>query len=226
MQYSDLYKLCQRQSGNTTSDALIGFQLYLNLAQREIAAALDNWQELQAEATLNATQGVEQYVYTTALSDMRKVWISSPVGYSRVLPEMNYQKFRDLYASTANDGQGTPKLFYFSPGTPGSINIFPVPDQAYTITYDYIKIPSDMTADTDTPFFPARWHHVLVDYALALHYESPIQRDHNVANKYWTKWQNDLETLEGDTRLRDLNPLPIEFGSGVNEGYGTGQYFG
>lgn len=45
----------------------------------------------------------------------------------------------------------------------------PYPDDAYTYEFDYFKVPDIMTADGDTPIFPANFHRVIYARAMILY---------------------------------------------------------
>lgn len=47
----------------------------------------------------------------------------------------------------------------------GSFIVAPYPDTSYTAVLGYYATEEDMSADSDSPFFPATWHHILVSGA-------------------------------------------------------------
>lgn len=66
--------------------------------------------------------------------------------------------FQKRYVGQENQA-GQPVLYYM---IGGQINLWPVPDQAYTLILNYLSFPSAMKAAADTPIFPARHHRVVV----------------------------------------------------------------
>ena len=219
MIYQDLYKLCQRQSGNKSPDALIGFKDYLNLGQKDMAGSLDNWRELQKTETLSLTDGIESYPLATDFSKFRSdvILITSPTDEEKAVYRVSSNKFKEWNPVTSNDSKETPSWWYEDPNNETKILFNPIPDKSYTATYDYIMFPSDMSADTNTPFFPVRWHHILIDFALAMHYESAAQRNYDAANYHWTKYANGKRQCLSDYQQRFIGQQQIEYGTGVNE---------
>lgn len=47
-----------------------------------------------------------------------------------------------------------------------NLEIGPVPDVAYWLTFQYLAVPSDLLADTDSPVIPERWQMAIVWRAL------------------------------------------------------------
>ena len=62
------------------------------------------------------------------------------------------------------DSEGLPRYVYFTPDE--KIGLSPVPDVAtYTVRYYYYATHTDMSAATDTPTIPERFHDVIVNRA-------------------------------------------------------------
>jgi hypothetical protein len=70
---------------------------------------------------------------------------------------------------------GTP-LFYYLNDT--SLRVFPVNTGQFTVVY--WEIPPDLSADSDTPLIPSRWHSVIED--LAVFYLAEDQETRQNAN--------------------------------------------
>jgi len=58
---------------------------------------------------------------------------------------------------------GTPQYWTYQKG---DLYLWPRPDKVYQVDINYIKDPPDLTADADTPLFPATYHDLLVWGAL------------------------------------------------------------
>lgn len=218
MTYETLYKLCQRQSGNKSADALIGFKDYLNLGQKDVAGSYDNWRELNATGTLSLTDGIEAYALTNFDRFRTDVLLlTSPTNNEKPIYRISANKLREQNPVTSNDSETIPVWWYEDPNDDTKIRFYPIPDTSYTVSYDYITTTTDMNATSDSPFFPARWHHILVDYALAMHFESAAQRNYDVATYHWTKYRNGLKQLISNYKQRFIGQGTIEYGSGINE---------
>lgn len=222
MTFEALYKQCQRKTGNRSSEALIGFQECLNIGQGIVAGSLDNWRELQDVGTLTLSDGTESYSVTSLDSNFVRfrsdvILITSPTNDETAVHRVSSNRLREWNPVTTNDGEGTPQWWYEDPSDDTKIKFYPIPDQTYTATADIIISPSDMSTASDTPFFPGRWHHILVDYALAEHYESSLQPNFDKATFHRTKFINGLRSLISDYRQRFIGQQEIDYSTGVNE---------
>lgn len=223
MTLTSLLDLCKRQSGNRTADAEIGFTNYLNIMQREVAAAFPDPEELRAVSTppLSLANGTESYSLASDFVKFRgqsAMYITSPTANEKVIYPVNEQVFRGFQQVTSNDSRSVPEEYYFSPSSPTTVYFWPIPDASYTATYEYIKDPTDLSATNTTPWFAARWHHILADGALAMYYESPSQRKYDVATYHWTKFRNGKDQLVADLGTKNMHATAqISYGTGVNE---------
>lgn len=152
----------------------IGLTFYTAVrdAWRELQEESTNWwfrQRLDQTLTLNASD--DDYtmptncetlnyrtvtVYTTAKTD------ETPVHF---VPYEDWRALKDTVTTTA----ARPR--YITERPDGVIQVWPVPDQTYTLRFDAVWDIDDMTADADTPgdtitagtqLLPSRYHWVLV----------------------------------------------------------------
>lgn len=202
MQFSDIYALVQDQTQDTSSGSLVRIKKYINLGQKEIASQKD-WPELRTSATLSVTSGTESY---TLADDFNKLIfpmrITSPAANAFAIDTYrDYEMFRNTWPLTSNTSNGIPQNMYFTSGN--SVNFFPIPNGSYTITYEYYKVPTALTDDTNEPFFPEQWHHLLVDYALWWYYK----RDQDpIFVSYETAYRNGLAQLLASSFTRSTEP--------------------
>jgi hypothetical protein len=211
MTYKDLYELTQDQVSDTTAASLLRIKKYLNLAQKQVAGARENWRGLQSSSTFTTVAGTEEYTLGTDVYKIRNVRITDTDKES-VLQEVNFQEQVEQYPETTDDSQSTPFRWYISDevaGLPQKIKLFPIPDAALEVTYDYYTNVTDMSDINDVPFFPARWHHVLVDFACARYFER--DQEFTSASYYETKYRNGLQELLSDTITDSVNK-PIMLG--------------
>ena len=219
MTYETLFKLCQRQSGNKSADALIGFKDYLNLGQKDVAGSYDNWRELHKTGTLSLVDGTESYTLATDFSKFRSnvVILTSPTNNEKPIYRAPSNQFKEWNPVTSNDSKTIPEWWYEDPNDDTKVLFYPIPNTSYTVTYDYIALSSDMSVTSDTPFFPARWHHILVDFAMSMHYESAAQRNYDAANYHLIKYTNGKKQLISDYKKRFIGQESTTYGTGVNE---------
>lgn len=94
------------------------------------------------------------------------------IGTSRVLDNgvavstltlLEFFEFRRY--SLSNRGANAAPIYY-AVAPDNTIGVYPLPDQAYTMTFDYYKAPQAMTADADIPSLDERYHIAIVYLAL------------------------------------------------------------
>jgi hypothetical protein len=84
-----------------------------------------------------------------------KIYLKSAgAGTEAELPYIDYQCYLDLKVGDATSSQPT----YFTIGNSMEILLWPVPDSVYTVTGEYQKSAAKMTADDDSPPYPAEFH--------------------------------------------------------------------
>lgn len=79
---------------------------------------------------------------------------SASVGSEVELPYIDYQDYLDINIGSTSSSQ--PQCF--TVGNAMEIILWPKPNAAYTITGEYQKSVTKMTADADTPPYPAEFH--------------------------------------------------------------------
>lgn len=84
----------------------------------------------------------------------------------RVLDYEEYlRKYVDYEYNTSDTGiRQLPERVFQSPNR--EYGVVPPPDQAYTITYDYYKVPTSLSAYDDVPTIPSQFEHVIVNGAM------------------------------------------------------------
>lgn len=79
---------------------------------------------------------------------------------------VQFSDYEDLagWAGELTRTGADPDVWYFTPGSSTSVSTFPVTTR--TIQVFYYKASPDLSAGSDTPLAPARWHHLIVDMAV------------------------------------------------------------
>ena len=83
-------------------------------------------------------------------------------GYEMLVPYKDYREIDSVYpdpTDTSTNPANPPMYWYFYEDT---INVYPVPDKAYTATLKYYKRPTALSADADIPQLPAEFEELLV----------------------------------------------------------------
>jgi len=132
---------------DTTYSKLIG--VYVNDAKREVEDAYD-WNSLTTTLTATTTDSVFNYILTGSGTRFRVI---------DVLNDTN--DFQMKYASTVwmdrqfllvDSGKGSPAYYNFN-GVDSNgdtqVDLYPIPDAAYTIRFNLIVPQTDLVSDTD-----------------------------------------------------------------------------
>lgn len=177
---------------SSTSTGL-GLEFYTAVrdAWRELQEESTNWwfrQRLDQTLTLNASDddyamptGCETLNYRTVTVYLTAKTDETPVYF---VPYEDWRVLKDTLTTTEARPQ------YITERPDGVLQVWPVPDQTYTLRFDAVWDIDDMTADADTPgdtissgtqLLPTRYHWVLVYDAIrrvALKYEDQARYAH------------------------------------------------
>jgi len=84
----------------------------------------------------------------------------------RNLDQIDYKEYLNKYVEQEDETDvGSIPVYVFE--TPdNNYGLYPYPDEAYTLTFEYYKIPDSLTAATDVPTIPERFRHVIADGAV------------------------------------------------------------
>lgn len=227
MNYLALTNRLRQECGVTGSDltsltGLTGESLrckqWINDAYVELQNRHQDWQWLRTAFSFTTT--ADQQVYTTTdvgisatfgawKPDSFRVYVTASgyagemfMGFYR-----DYEAWRDLWQFGANrTNTGHPINFAITPAK--SIGLSPVPDDTgYTVLGDYYKAPSELSATTDEPAFPDKYHMILVYDAMKRYgvYEAASE----VYQRGGEKFQELLKQLENDQLPEMCAPEPL-----------------
>lgn len=87
---------------------------------------------------------------------------------TRKLRILSYEEYLEKYIQyeydADNNSSSLPIYVFRTPSQ--EYGLVPPPDKAYTIVYEYYRIPVDLENDDDVPGIPERFAHVIVDGAM------------------------------------------------------------
>ena len=133
--------------------------------------------------TLTLVAGTSQYTLATDLKvadwDSFRINYDSTNNFSaRVLKLLNYDSYNRRYFERDSEAEAgdrdQPIYVYRTLDTKAGFT--PIPDAAYSVSYDYFAYATDLSASTDTMTVPDAFKHVVLDGAL---YHCFIFRDNS-----------------------------------------------
>lgn len=99
---------------------------------------------------------------------------------------------------------GTPWAYYLSSET--QVSVYPA-NTSNTIAVRYYKVPTELSADADTPLIPSRWHGLVVDAAAVRAY---VDRDNFEAAAFVEqRFLRRLERMRESEMVRSPHPTFI-----------------
>lgn len=175
---TELREVCGISGSESTTANASGEWLVLvnaiNRAWESIQRDREDWLWMRKPVQFNTIANQGEYVIDAAplsLTDFAR-WDKSTfriyqtsVNDELPMNYMQYPYFRDYWLYGALRGlRYRPNDFTVSPSK--SIILGPVPDSGYTITADYYKTPSTLSADGNSPDMPARFHRLIIFEAM------------------------------------------------------------
>tara|TARA_R110000824_G_scaffold36197_1_gene112696 strand:+ start:55 stop:786 length:732 start_codon:yes stop_codon:yes gene_type:complete len=183
----------------------------INSAIRDMNQQAFEWPFNHTNYDETLVAGTSRYAYQadTKYVDMDTLRIRKDIALGNEtswLKEMDYdeyvQNFIDAeYDATNESIRSVPRFVVRAPNQ--ELVVYPVPDKAYTLTYEYYALPTDLSVDTDVPSAPVAFRHVIVDGAM--YYTYHFRGDTETADRLQAKF------LDGIQKQRTIY---------INSGYG------
>jgi hypothetical protein len=88
---------------------------------------------------------------------------------TRKLQIIMYEEYLERYVDAEYDTATTsirqfPQYVFRTPNQ--QYGVYPAPDKAYTLVYEYYSLPTDLSSSTDVPTIPEQFQHIIVDGAM------------------------------------------------------------
>ena len=134
---------------------------YIKDANTDICSMWFNWDFLWGE---HSTTTVVSTSTITSPSDLAQ-WNIDSVVYDptsanwQPLVYVGWREYREDYKYGTVD-TGVPEFFSVKPNN--VIDLYPTPNSATTLTAEYWKAPTTLSATTDTPVIPARFQRIII----------------------------------------------------------------
>lgn len=136
----------------TRSNSLLNFAYQIDICEAE------DWPFLEATTTGTAP---------LSITDIRTIESVVNTTSTEKLVPMDRRNITDDW-DTNLATVGTATAYYTTSGT--SVSVYPA-DTASSLSVRYWKVPTTLSADSDTPILPTRWHPLIVDAAVVRAYE-------------------------------------------------------
>lgn len=225
--YLDLVQAAARESGTVapgTPASVIGltgrlakFAAWVSQAWSDIQNHRDGWRWMQDD--VESALVIDQQRYTgsdlglTRFGSWRvgedsldgddrwTIWRTAEgQGDERPLTFRDWPAFRSTaMRGSAATTKGFPQIYSVDPQE--RIVVYPIPDMAYTIKGLYRKSPQVLTANGDTPEMPARFHDLIVWWALI----KVAGHDESMAQPQF--WQTEILRLLNALERDQLPPM-------------------
>lgn len=144
---------------------------FINKAQRDIINSEVEWPFTVVAGTITTVAGQAEYTKpaNSKTIDFDSFTVQESASTAeKILKFVSFNEYLErLNESDTNpnaSAQALPQYVYFTPDE--NIGLSPVPDAStYTVRYYYYATHTDMTAATDVPVIPERFHDVIVNRA-------------------------------------------------------------
>jgi len=151
---------------------------WTNEAWRSIQNAHGEWRWMRSDFSGPTVSGTRSYAGSDWSLTRHAEWVHDHTGnenrFSIYLTATGVSDegplaFRDydwFYANCMRGTQTNGRPVYFSVTPDNKLALHPIPDAVYTVRGPYRKTPQDLTANSDEPEMPARFHDLIRDVAL------------------------------------------------------------
>lgn len=172
---------------------------FINKSQKDIINSELEWPFTYSSSTVTTVSGTGEYSLAADLKTVDQDTVYIDLGGSKSLLPLEYLAYdeyiRDYLSlnSDPNDNHlAEPSAFYITQDL--KLGLYPEPNGAYTVSYQYWSTHSDMVANTDVPVVPERFHDIIVNRAK--YYAYMLRSDLQSAQL------TDRDYREGVTRMR------------------------
>jgi hypothetical protein len=145
------------------------------------------WPFRETTGTLSTVASTQEYSLSSNFSDIDAqniVSVSIQGSNNRKLVYWPFNQLRVDEPDFDSDGASVPTRYYIKGG---SIGFWPLPNDVYSVAIDYYKIPTELSADSDTPIIPIAYREALLQYALSL--EHDFNTDPDLAQKASNRYE-------------------------------------
>jgi len=210
-------------SSNFTS--AVGFystaKTAINSAIRDLNQKAYNWPHNHVNYDETLVDGTSRYAFqaNTKVIDWGSFRIRENATFGNptvVLKHIDYDEYIGQYVgseyTTTTTDRDVPRVVAQAPNL-GYV-VHPVPNEAYTLSYEYFQLPTDLVTYSDVPSLPEAFRHVIVDGAM--YYVYFFRGDTETADRIKAKFDDGIKAMRSiyinsdytylrDTRLPTRN---------------------
>jgi len=144
----------------------------INASLRDINQHEFNWpfNHVEQEDTLSANVTRYSFPQDAKLVDFDSFRIKEDTTLGNATTKLGiiaYEEYLDKYVDqeyNTNGRRGVPQMVAHGPAL--EYLLTPEPDKAYTVVYEYYRVPVDLELYDDVPAVPERFKHIIVDGAM------------------------------------------------------------
>ena len=197
----------------------------VNSAIRHVYQEKYNWSFNHVEQTDTLTAGTIRYAFPSAakLIDFKSFRVKRNDTFGNDTKHLQQADYHDYLHKTVDDEyntsntgiRGVPKYVFRAPGN--EYGVWPAPDQAYELVYDYYRDRDELSAYDDAPTVPEQYRNVLVDGAM--YYMHLFKGDFEAADRMKAIFDRGIDNMGRlqinlDDRIRDTRverPYPSRY---------------
>lgn len=167
----------------------------------KIHQAAIRWPFLHTTGTITCVDGTNQYAIATGYRkvDWATMFLETDGTLevtSKKLPEIPYHdwhnNFRGNEQLATDNSVNIPSMVYRT--RDAKIGISPIPDRAYTITYEYWQVPTRISAHGDTVLIPAEYDNVIISHAMIGGYR--FKENYEMSGFEFRTWEAALKDMK------------------------------
>jgi hypothetical protein len=182
----------------------------VNAAIRHINQEEFEWPWNHVEETKTLTIGTVRYSVPSNTKTINmntfRIKRDANLGVGTVkLKVLTYEEWLDRYAdseyNSSSDTRSTPRYIVRTPSR--EFIVYPAPDKAYEVVYEYFSTESDLETATDEPTLPEQYRHTIIDGSM--YYVYQFRGDMQAAQLSLQKFE------QGIKQLRSININRTEY---------------
>lgn len=154
---------------------------YHNFVLREL------WPFRETTGSLSLVASTQEYSLSSNFSDIDEqniIAVSLQGANARKLTYWPYNQLRYTDPDFDQEGTSLPTRYYLKSG---NIGFWPSPNDAYSASIDYYKVPTELSDDSDEPIIPIAYRQYLVQFALSK--EHDYNSDPDLAQKAMNEYE-------------------------------------